>query len=66
MQEHGDQIWLKPNADVGDISSIWGYALTVDGYRYAKPTWESNVVTSQTENKRSSRKGESGRVLLKN
>jgi len=31
-----DQIWLKPNADVGDISSIWGYALPVDGYRYAK------------------------------
>ena len=36
MQEERDQIWLKPNADVGDISSIWGYALTVDGYRYAK------------------------------
>ena len=36
MQEEGDQIWLKPSADVGDISSIWGYALLVDGYRYAK------------------------------
>ena len=36
MQEERDQIWLKPNADFGDISSIWGYALTVDGYRYAK------------------------------
>ena len=36
MQEHGDQIWLKPNADVRDISSIWRYALTADGYRYAK------------------------------
>ena len=32
----GDQIWLKPSADVGDISSIWGYAFPVDGYRYAK------------------------------
>ena len=25
-------MWLKPNADVGDILSIWQYALTVDGY----------------------------------
>jgi hypothetical protein len=24
-------MWLKPNADVGDILSIWQYALTVDG-----------------------------------
>ena len=28
-------MWLKPNADVGDILSIWQYALTVDGYQYA-------------------------------
>jgi hypothetical protein len=28
-------MWLKPNADVGDIPSIWQYALTVDGYGYA-------------------------------
>ena len=34
MQENEDQMWLKPNVDVGDISSIW----------------ESNVVTSQTRN----------------
>ena len=33
--DHGS-FELKPNAHVGDISSIWGYALTVDGYRYAK------------------------------
>ena len=36
MQEDEDQMWLKPNVDVGDISSIWEYALTVDGYGYAK------------------------------
>ena len=36
MQEDEDQMWLKPNVDVGDISSIWEYALTVDGYWYAK------------------------------
>ena len=36
MQEERDQIWFKPNADVGDISSIWRYVLTADGYRYAK------------------------------
>ena len=28
-------MWLKPNADVGDILSIWQYALRVDGYQYA-------------------------------
>ena len=28
-------MWLKPNADVGDILSIWHYALSVDGYQYA-------------------------------
>ena len=36
MQEDEDRMWLKPNVDVGDISSIWEYALTVDGYGYAK------------------------------
>ena len=36
MQEKENQMWLKPNVDVGDISSIWEYALTVDGYGYAK------------------------------
>jgi hypothetical protein len=36
MQEDEDQMWLKPNVDVNDISSIWEYALTVDGYGYAK------------------------------
>jgi len=25
-------MWLKPNAGVSDILSIWQYALTVDGY----------------------------------
>ncbi len=35
MREEEDQIWLKPNADADDIQSIWVYALTVDGYRYA-------------------------------
>ena len=29
--------WLKPNVDVNDIESIWEYALTVNGYEYAKP-----------------------------
>ena len=28
-------MWLKPNTDVGDVSSIWEYALTVDGYAAA-------------------------------
>ena len=28
-------MWLRPNVDVGDISLIWEYALTVDGYGYA-------------------------------
>ena len=28
-------MWLKPNADIGDILSIWHYALSVDGYQYA-------------------------------
>ena len=28
-------MWLKPNADVGDILSIWQDPLTVDGYQYA-------------------------------
>ena len=28
-------MWLKPNADVGDILSIWNCALSVDGYQYA-------------------------------
>ena len=36
MQEKEDQMWLKPNVDVYDISSIWRYALTMDGYTYAK------------------------------
>ena len=50
MQEEGDQIWLKPSADVGDISSIWGYALLRMDTGRQKPTWELNVVTSQTKN----------------
>ncbi len=29
-------MWLKPDVDVGDISSIWEYALPVDGYGYGK------------------------------
>jgi len=36
MQEDRTQMWLKPNVDVSDIESIWEYALTVDGYKYAK------------------------------
>ena len=28
-------MWLKPHADVGDVSSIWEYALTVNGYDFA-------------------------------
>ena len=35
MHENKDRMWLKPDADVGDIISIWQYALTVDGYQYA-------------------------------
>ena len=35
MHEAKDRMWLKPNADVGDILLIWGYALSVDGYQYA-------------------------------
>ena len=35
MHENKDRMWLKPNADIGDILSIWQYALTVDGYQYA-------------------------------
>ena len=37
MQEYDNQMWLKPNVDVSDIESIWEYALTVNGYNYAKP-----------------------------
>jgi len=36
MQEDEDQMWLKPNVDFCDISSVWEYALTVDGYGYTK------------------------------
>ena len=35
MQEDGNQMWLKPNADENDILSIWKYAITVNGYNYA-------------------------------
>jgi len=35
MHENNDRMWLKPNADVGDILLIWEYALSVDGYQYA-------------------------------
>ena len=35
MHENKDRMWLKPNADVGDILLIWEYALSVDGYQYA-------------------------------
>ena len=50
MQEERDQIWLKPNADVGDISSIWGTPLLWMDTGTQKSTWESNVVTSRTKN----------------
>jgi hypothetical protein len=32
--------WLKPTPDVGDITQIWQYAITVDGYKYAKEHWK--------------------------
>ena len=30
-----DEMWLEPDADVTDLFSLWYYALTVNGYRYA-------------------------------
>ena len=35
MHENRERMWLKPNTDVGDILSIWDYALSVNGYQYA-------------------------------
>ena len=36
MQGKEDQMWLKPNVDAGDISSIGEYSLTGDGYGCAQ------------------------------
>ena len=50
MQEEGDQMWLKPNVDVGDISSTGSrHLLWMDTGTH----WlacESTVVTSRTKN----------------
>ena len=50
MQEERDQIWLKPNADVGDIHQPGDTLLLWMDTGTQKSTWESNVVTPQTKN----------------
>jgi len=37
-------MWLKPNADVSDVDSIWEYALTVDGYAAASEKFGFDTV----------------------
>jgi len=48
-------MWLKPNADVGDILSIWQYALRVDGYQYATENlglaWSNRTATTSLSGK---------------
>jgi len=59
-------MWLKPNADVGDILSIWHYALSVDGYQYVTGNLGFKCATLPNRKLRIFDRRGSGRVPSKN
>jgi len=42
-----ENMWFKPNAEVGDVESIWEYALTIDGHATASEKFRFDFMQFQ-------------------
>lgn len=47
MSDSTNEMWLKPNANVGDVESIWEYALTMDGYDFVSEKFQWDIIEYQ-------------------